>query len=150
MYKILKNSLNFKVDQYMCKKTDPITQANEFALQEQIKRLAPLGLLNLLQIPHFGRSPELNAIVKVLLSCVHDDYFWLDRKIDLNVDAIHRITGLSKVGADPSMHFVGNNLDRKLVVKLTKEFNLSKGTKAYDVADIQDQALRFIVQLLAR
>lgn len=35
-----------------------------------------------------------------------------------------------------------------LAANLTKEFNLSKGTKAYDVADIQDQVLRFIVQLL--
>lgn len=81
---------------------------------------------------------------------MHDGYIWLDRNIDLNVYAIHRIIGLSKVGADPSVHFVGKNLDRKLAAKLTKEFNLSKGTRAYDAMDIQDQALRFIVQLLAR
>ena len=79
---------------------------------------------------------------------MHDGNFWLDRKIDLNVDVIHRITGLSKVGMDPSAHFIDKNLDRKLDVKLTKEFNLSKGTKAYDVIDIQDQALRFTIQLL--
>jgi len=79
---------------------------------------------------------------------MHDRYFWLDRKIDLKVDAIHHIIGLSKVCADPSTHFVGKNLDRKLVVKLTKEFNLSKGSKAYDAMNIQDQALRFTVQLL--
>ena len=52
------------------------------------------------------------------------------------------------MGVDPSTHFVGKNLDRKLIAKLTKEFNLSKGTEAYDAADIQDQALRFTVQLL--
>lgn len=92
----------------------------------------------------------MNAVVKVLLSCVHDGYFWLDKKIDLNVDVIHHITGLSKVGADPSTHFVSKNLDQKLVTTLTKEHNLSKGTEAYDDADIQDQAVRFIVQLLAR
>ena len=107
----------------------------------------PLGLLDLLQIPHFKRSRELKAVVKVLLSCVHDGYFWLDRKIDLNVDAIHRITCLSKVGVDP---FVGKNLYRKIDAKLTKDFNLSKRTKAYGATDIQDQELRFTVQLLAR
>lgn len=64
---------------------------------------------------------------------------------DLKVDAIHRITGLSKVGVDPSTHFVGKSQDRKLVAQLTKEFNFSKGGRAYDVSDIQDQALRFTI-----
>ena len=96
----------------------------------------PLGLLNILLIPHFGQSLELNAVVKVLLSRIHDGYLWLDCKINLNVDAIHRITGLTKVGTNPSSHFVGKSLDRKLVAKLTKEFNLSKGGRSYDVMDI--------------
>lgn len=111
----------------MCRRMDLVTNFETLALQEWIEKLAPLGLLNLLRIPHFVRSPELNMVVKVLLSCVHDGYLWLDCKIDVNVDVIHRITGLSKVGTDPTLHFVGKNLDQKLAVKLTKEFNLTKG-----------------------
>ena len=126
----------FQVDQYMCKRVDPITQVEVLALQEWIENFAPFGLLNLLWIPHFGCSLELNAVMKVLLSFVHDGYSWLDRKIDINVDVIHHIIGLNKVCADPSMHFVSKNLDRKLVAKLTKEHNLSKGTRAYNVANI--------------
>ena len=133
----------------MYKKIDPIMKAKVLALQEWIKKLAPLGLLNLLRIPNFGQSPELNAVVKVLLSYVHNGYLWLDQPIDLNVDVIHRMTGLSKVGADPSTHFVGKNLDMKQAAKLTEEFNLSKGTRAYDSVDIQVQSLIFTVQLLA-
>ena len=132
----------------MTKRVDLVTKAEVFALQEWIERLAPSSLLNLLRIPYFGRSMELNAVVKVLLSCVHDGYLWVDQKIDLNVDVIHRITGINKVGADPSTHFVGKNLDQKLATKLTKEFNLSKGIRAYDAIAIQDQALRFTIQLL--
>ena len=133
----------------MCKRIDPITQADILAPQEWIEKPAPSGLLNLLWIPHSSQRPELNATVKVLLSCVHDGYFWLNKKIDLNVDVIHHITGLSKVVTDPSSQFIGKNLDQNLVAKLIKEFNLSKGTRAYGVADIQDQDLRFTVQLLA-
>ena len=99
------------------------------------------GLLNLLRILHFGQSLELNAVVKVLLSCIHEGYLWLDRKIDLNVDVIHRITGLSKVGGDLGVHFVGKNLDRKLAAKIMKEHKVTKGMRAYDFVDIQDQAL---------
>ena len=72
----------------------------------------------------------------------------MDRKIDLNVDVIHHITGLSKVGVDPYPHFVDKNLDQKLVAKLTREHKLSKGMRSYDSAEIQDQSLRFTVQLL--
>lgn len=133
----------------MCKRVNPITQAEVFVPHEWIEKLVPSGLLNLLQIPHFGRSPELNVVVKVLLSCVHEGYLWLERKIDMNVDVIHRITGLSKVGADPKAHFDDKKLDRKHAVKITKEHKLTKGMRAYDSADIQDQDLGFTVQLLA-
>ena len=44
----------FQVDQYMCKRVDPITQAEVLAPQEWIENLMPSRLLNLLQIPHFG------------------------------------------------------------------------------------------------
>lgn len=118
----------------MCKRVNPVTKVKVLAPQEWIEKLTPSGLLNLLRIPHFGNILELNAVVKVLMSCVHDGYLWLDYKIDLNMDAIHHIIGLSKVGADPTVHFMGKNLNRKLVAKLMKEFNLFKGGRAYDVA----------------
>ena len=104
-----------------------------------------VGTIELLRIPHFGRSPKVNAVVKLLLSCVHDRYLWMESKIDLNIDVIHRMTGLSKVGDDPSVHFVGKKSDRKLAEKLTQELKLKKGTKAYDSADIEDHALRFTI-----
>ena len=44
----------FQVDQYMCKRVDPITQVEVIVMQEWIEKLAPFGLLNLLRIPHFG------------------------------------------------------------------------------------------------
>ena len=87
----------------------------------------------------------MNAVVKVLLSCVHDGYLWLDRKIDVNMDVIYRITGLSKVGIDPALHFIGKKLDRKLAVKLKKEFNLTKGAQAYDAMEIEDEVLKLTI-----
>ena len=65
----------------------------------------------------------------------------MDRKIDLNVDVIYRIIGLSKVGGDPGVHFIGKNLDRNLAAKIMKEHNVTKGMRAYDSVDIQDQVL---------
>lgn len=135
----------FQFDRYMCRNIDPVTKFEVLAPQKWIEKVAPSGLLNLLRILHFVHSLELNIVVKVLLSCVHDIYLWLDCKIDVNVDIIHRITKLIKVGTNPTSHFVGKNLDQNLAAKLMKEFKLIKGGWAYDAMDIEDEALGFIL-----
>ena len=134
----------------MCRRLDLITLAKVIVPQEWIEKLVASGLLNLLRTLHFGRSPKLNVVVKVFLSFVHEGYLWLDIKIDLNVNVIHRITGLSKVGRDPRAHFIGKNLERKLAMDIMKETKATKGMKCYDSIVIHDQDLRFTVQLLAR
>ena len=91
---------------------DLVTKKQILAPQPWIEVLEPSGLLNLLRIPHFERSAEVTVVVKVLLSCMHEGFLWLDRKVDLNVHLIHMIMGLSKRGNDPAKHFVGKELDR--------------------------------------
>jgi hypothetical protein len=58
-------------------------------------------MLNIMNIPHFGRHQEVNACVKLLLSCYHGGYLWLDHHIIVDLMLIHRITGLSMQGPDP-------------------------------------------------
>jgi hypothetical protein len=47
--------------------------------QPWIKELAQSTILNVMKIPHFGRHQEVNACIKILLSCYHRGYLWLDR-----------------------------------------------------------------------
>ena len=56
---------------------------------------------NVMKIPHFKRHQEVNACVKLLLSCYHGDCIWLDRHITVDLTLIHRISGLSMQGHDP-------------------------------------------------
>ena len=105
---------------------NPATKIEAFTPQAWIASLRPLGLLNLLQIPHFGRSNEINAVMKVLLSCVHGGYLWLDHRVDITIDLIHWIMGLSKTRADPVAHFVGKDQDKKLAAQLIKKYNLTR------------------------
>jgi hypothetical protein len=55
-------------------------------------------LLNVMKIPHFRRHQEVNACVKLLLSCYHGGYLWLDHHITIDPTLIHRIMGLSMQG----------------------------------------------------
>lgn len=88
-------------------------------------------------------------MVKVLLSCVHKGHLCLDHRVNITIDLIHQITGLSKTRADPAVHFVGKDQDKKLVTRLIKKYNITRGGQAYDVALIEDKPLWFTIQLLA-
>jgi hypothetical protein len=35
------------------------------------------------------------AFIKILLSCYHGVYMWLDRRVTVDLELIHLITGLS-------------------------------------------------------
>jgi hypothetical protein len=52
--------------------------------QSWIKEIARSTILNVMKIPHFDRHQEVNACVKLLLSCYHGGYLWLDRRITVD------------------------------------------------------------------
>ena len=91
---------------------------------EHVQILEQSDLLNLLRIPHFGRGAEVNAVVRVLLSCVHGGYLWLGNRVDLNVDLIHCIIGLSKTSKDPQTHISSKSKDSKLPATLVNKYKL--------------------------
>ena len=51
----------------------------------------------------------------------------LDHRVDITIDLIHRITGLSKTRANPTTHFVGKDQDKKLAAQFIKKYNLTRG-----------------------
>jgi hypothetical protein len=59
-------------------------------------RLKNLGIMNLLEIPHFGCSLEINSYVKLLLSYIHGGTLWLDPPISIDIALIVWITWPSK------------------------------------------------------
>ena len=102
----------------------------------------------MLRIPHFGRGAEVNAVVRVLLSRVHGGYLWLGNRVDLYVDLIHCIIGLSKTGKDPQTHISSKSKDSKIPATLVTKYKLQRGGQAYDLAAIADDTLRFTASLL--
>jgi hypothetical protein len=82
-----------------------------------------------MKITHFGRHQEVNVCVKLLLSCYHGGYLWLNRRITLDSNLINRITGLSMQGPDPHDFYPGKTIDRALtqIIKDTYD-HVEKGT----------------------
>jgi hypothetical protein len=91
--------------------------------------LAQSTPLNVMKIPHFGRHQEVNACVKLLLSCYHGGYLWLDHRITVDPTLIHRITGLSMQGPDLQEFYPGKATDRALAQKIKDTYDdVEKGT----------------------
>jgi hypothetical protein len=94
-------------------------------------------LLSVMKIPHFGRNQEVNAYIKLLLSCYHGGYLWLDHHITVDPTLIHRITGLSMKGPDPQEFYPGKTTYHTLAQKIKDTHDdVEKGTRGYKVASI--------------
>jgi hypothetical protein len=90
--------------------------------------IARSTILNLMKIPHFGRHREVKACVKILFSCFHDGYMWLDRNITIDLPLIHRITRLSIQGPDPQDFYLGKAEDHALAQNIKYSYdNVKKG-----------------------
>jgi hypothetical protein len=74
--------------------------------------LAQSTLLNAMKIPHFERHQEVNVWVKLLLSCYHGGYLWLNHRITVDLTLINQIIGLSMQGPDPHDFYPGKIADR--------------------------------------
>jgi hypothetical protein len=53
------------------------------------------GVMNLLDIPHFGHGKNVGLCVKQLLARVHGGILWMDKVVPIDVDLIAKITGIS-------------------------------------------------------
>ena len=89
--------------------------------------LEQAGLLNMLNVSHFGCSTQVTVVVKQLLALVHDGNLWIgDKIIPINGELIHRITGLPREGPDPGIEFPSKHEDTKLAQSMKDRFGLTK------------------------
>jgi hypothetical protein len=87
-----------------------------------IKGLAQSTVLNVVNIPHFGSHQKVNTCVKVLLSCYHGGYLWLDRRITVDTALIHQITGLSMKGPEPQKFYPGKPSNPSLAQRIKESY----------------------------
>jgi hypothetical protein len=128
-----------------------ITKGNNLNIIPQLwtMNLVHSTLFNVMKIPHFGRHQEFNACVKMLLSCYHGSYLWLDHHIIVDLTLIHRITGLSMQGPDPQEFYPGKVADHALAHKMKDTYgDVEKETRCYKVASIQSGVVCLECQLI--
>jgi hypothetical protein len=100
-------------------------------------KLEKLGILNLLEIPHFGHSMEINACVKILLSCVHGGTLWIEPPVSIDTVLIAWIIGLPKDDEDLTILF-NKERERTLLEEMKEKFHTFRGKGGLDVKNIID------------
>jgi hypothetical protein len=104
-----------------------------------------------MKITHFGGHQEVNACVKIFLSCYHGGYLWIDDRITVDPMLIHRITGLSMQGTNPYEFYPRKATDRMLAQNIKDTYNdVEKGTQGYKVASIHNNAVCQACRLISR
>ena len=102
-----------------------------------IKEILRSSILNVMKIPHFGRHQEVNTYVKILLSCYHGGYLWLDRRVTVDLTLIHLIIGLSMQGLDPHQFYPGKVADRAMAQHIKEAYgDVEKEKSGHKVASI--------------
>jgi hypothetical protein len=76
---------------------DPILQPKQW-----VTGLENTGILNLLEIPHFGWGKDVNNCIKQLLAVLHGGFLWLEEPVSIDVELISFITGLPSNGEKPT------------------------------------------------
>jgi len=91
-----------------------------------VVRIQHIGLLNMLYVPHFGRSNINTICVRQLLELVHDRHFWLGDPILIDDMLIRRIIALLHQGANSNEAFVGKYQEKKLVDQMKNDYGIIK------------------------
>jgi hypothetical protein len=97
----------------------PILHPNQWVIG-----LENIGILNLMEIPHFGRGRYVNNCIKQLLAVLHGRCFWLEEPLSIDIEIISFITDLPSNGNKPMQY-----LDDK---------NKGKGSHRGDEENIRD------------
>jgi hypothetical protein len=79
---------------YMERKEEGPSGAPILEPKSWIAELYNMGIMNLLEIPHFGRGKGVNSCVKQCLALVHGGILWMYIHVSIDVDLIAYITVL--------------------------------------------------------
>jgi len=105
------------------------------------------GLLHLLWIPHFHRTPITIFVIRQLLYLVHDGYLWLEEPIPIMEDLIHHISQLPCKGKDHATTTRKGN-DLALTEAMKAKYKLEKKKRGYAISSSKDKWVHVATQLL--
>ena len=72
----------------------------------------------------------------------------MDAKVPIMVDLISQIIGLPKAGVNPSQYFIGKDNDKKLAIRLKKNYCVVKDKMTSVIHTVSDHKVHVAAKLL--
>jgi hypothetical protein len=82
-----------------------------------------LGIMNLLDIPHFKCGKKISFCVKQLLARIHGGITWMDRLVPIDFDLIDKIIGLPTSGAQPEEYLENKSREKEIAEEVKAVWN---------------------------
>jgi hypothetical protein len=114
-----------------------------------ITRLYNSGIMNLLDIPHFGHGKNVGLCVKKLLARVHGGILWMDRPVPIDVALIAKITVFPTIGAQLEEYLENKSREKEIAEIMKVQFRTNIGVWGIVIKDINDVATRFASKPMA-
>jgi hypothetical protein len=115
---------------------------------QSILELYNMGIMKLLDIPHFGSGKHINGCVKKLLARVHGGILWLDRHVHINVDLIIKITRLPTDGEKTEQYLEEKKKAKEISDEIKVKYGVDMGKRGIRISDINYPATTFATRLL--
>jgi hypothetical protein len=112
---------------------DPMMQPKQW-----VTGLENTGILNLVEIPHFGRGKEVNNCVKQLMAVLHGGFLWMEEPVSIDVELIAFITGLPSMGESPTQYLDDKTKEKALAEEMKKTYGTKRGSCGIIIKRISD------------
>jgi hypothetical protein len=122
---------------------DPILE-----LKQWITGIYNTWIMNLLEIPHFGRGKDVNACVKQLLERVNGGILWMDRHVSTDMDLIVEIMGLPTDGAKPEQYLDEKTKEKAIENEIKIKYGTGRGSKGMITKQIIEPSTRFATKFM--
>jgi hypothetical protein len=113
-----------------------------------MKGLYNTHIMNLLEIPHFGRGKDANAYMKQLLALVHGGVLWMEKLILIDVDLIIEITGFPIVGENPEKYLYDKTKEKSLEEEIKNTYNTDRGSRGLTFNRISEPVMRLETNMM--
>jgi hypothetical protein len=111
--------------------------------------LEKMGILGLLDLPHFWRGQNETICVKKLLEFTHGGDIWMDKPFPITIDLIVQITRLRIRGMDPTLFLDEKTKEKALVEEIKKKNGTARGTRGIIIKQINNAAMKLGMEILS-
>jgi hypothetical protein len=117
-------------------------------LTQWITGLYNSGIMNLLDILHFGSGKNVGFCIKHLVALFHGGILWMDRLVQIDVALISKITEFPTIDAQPKDFLENKACEKELVEQVKAQFDTTRGNRGIIIKEINDNATRFTSKLM--